>query len=87
MDRAIATQPNSITAIDHGIDRVEHILGGFVLDLTNYAYPVWNEVDTTSTEFKKTVQYFINHNVYFDGTIIAPVFLYDAQRWVRLLAG
>lgn len=65
---------NSITAIDYGIDRVEHILGGFVLDSTNYAYPVWNEVDTTSTDFKKTVQYFIDHNVYFDGTIIAPVF-------------
>lgn len=65
---------NSITAIDYGIDRVEHILGGFVLDSTNYAYPVWNKVDTASTDFKKTVQYFKDHNVYFDGTIIAPVF-------------
>ncbi len=65
---------NSITAIDYGIDRVEHILGGFVLDPNTSAYPVWNKVDTTSSEFKKTVQYFIDHNVYFDGTIIAPVF-------------
>lgn len=65
---------NSITAIDHGIDRVEHILGGFVLDSTKSAYPVWNKVDTASTDFKRTVQYFLNHNVYFDGTIIAPVF-------------
>lgn len=65
---------NSITAIDYGIDRVEHILGGFVLDPNTSAYPVWNKVDTTSIEFKKTVQYFIDHNVYFDGTIIAPVF-------------
>lgn len=65
---------NSITAIDYGIDRVEHILGGFVLDSTKYAYPVWNKVDTSSTDFKKTVQYFIDHKVYFDGTIIAPVF-------------
>ena len=65
---------NSITAIDYGIDRVEHILGGFVLDSTTYAYPVWNKVDTTSSSFKKTVQHFIDHNVYFDGTIIAPVF-------------
>lgn len=65
---------NSITAIYSGIDRVEHILGGFVLDSTKYAYPVWNGVDTTSTDFKKTVQYFIDHGVYFDGTIIAPVF-------------
>jgi len=65
---------NSITAIDYGIDRVEHILGGFVLDSTQYAYPVWNNVDTTSSKFKKTVQYYLDHNVYFDATIIAPVY-------------
>lgn len=65
---------NSIDAIDMGIDRVEHILGGFVLDSTQYAYPVWNNVDTTSTDFKKTVQYFIDHGVYFDATMIAPVY-------------
>lgn len=65
---------NSITAIDYGIDRVEHILGGFVLDSTQHAYPVWNKVDTTSTDFKKTVQYYLDHNVYFDATMIAPVY-------------
>ena len=65
---------NSITAIDSGIDRVEHILGGFVLDSTQYAYPVWNKVDTTSQAFKKTVQYYLDHGVYFDATMIAPVY-------------
>lgn len=65
---------NSITAINYGIDRVEHILGGFVLDSTQYAYPVWNKVDTTSTSFKKTVQYYLDHEVYFDATINAPVY-------------
>lgn len=65
---------NSVTAIDLGIDRVEHILGGFVLDSTQYAYPVWNKVDTTSQAFKKTVQYYLDHDVYFDATINAPVY-------------
>lgn len=65
---------NSITAIDLGIDRVEHILGGFVLDSTQYAYPVWNKVDTTSQAFKQTVQYYLDHGVYFDATINAPVY-------------
>lgn len=65
---------NSVTAIDYGIDRVEHILGGFVLDTTRYAYPVWNKVDTTSLAFRKTVQYYLDHNVYFDATTIAPVY-------------
>lgn len=65
---------NSIDAIDMGIDRVEHILGGFVLDPEKRAYPVWNKVDTASADFKKTVQYFIDHGVYFDATINAPVY-------------
>lgn len=65
---------NSITAIDMGIDRVEHILGGFVLDTTRSAYPVWNLVDTTASAFRKTVQYFLDHGVYFDATITAPVY-------------
>jgi len=65
---------NSITAIDLGIDRVEHILGGFVLDSTQYAYPVWNNVDTTSQDFKRTMQYYLDHDVYFDATINAPVY-------------
>ncbi|NGP89397.1 amidohydrolase family protein [Fodinibius halophilus] len=65
---------NAITAIDAGIDRVEHILGGFVLEPDRYAYPVWNKVDTTSKDFKKTVQYYLDHNVYFDATINAPVY-------------
>lgn len=65
---------NSIEAIDLGIDRVEHILGGFVLNPEQYAYPVWNKVDTTSADFKKTVQYFLDNEVYFDATINAPVY-------------
>jgi imidazolonepropionase-like amidohydrolase len=70
---------NSIDAIDMGIDRVEHILGGFVLDSTQRAYPVWNEVDTTSADFKKTVQYFIDHGIYFDATINAPVYFTELK--------
>ncbi len=65
---------NSIDAIDMGIDRVEHILGGFVLDPQQYAYPVWNRVDTASADFKKTVRHFLDHGVYFDATINAPVY-------------
>lgn len=65
---------NSIDAIDMGIDRVEHILGGFVLDRNRPAYPVWNKVDTTSADFKKTVRYFLDNGVYFDATINAPVY-------------
>lgn len=52
---------NSVEAIGAGIDRVEHILGGYVLDPEQGAYPVWNQVDTTSSEFKRTVQLFLDN--------------------------
>jgi imidazolonepropionase-like amidohydrolase len=65
---------NSIDAIDSGIDRVEHILGGFVLDSTRSAYSVWNKADTTSTAFKETVQYYLDHKVFYDATVNAPVY-------------
>lgn len=65
---------NSREAIQMGIDRVEHILGGDVLDPQKSAYPVWNEVDTTSEDFRATVDRFLDHQVYFDATITAPVY-------------
>ncbi len=84
----IENSTNSITAINLGIDRIEHILGGFVLDSTRYAYPVWVNADTSTTAFKKTVEYFIDHHVYFDPTINAPVYYMARKeeildRWVN----
>lgn len=65
---------NAVEAIESGIDRVEHILGGYVLDRERSAYPVWNEVDTTSQSFKRTVQMYLDNEVFFDATMIAPVY-------------
>lgn len=65
---------NAVEAIEAGIDRVEHILGGYVLDRERSAYPVWNRVDTTSAEFRKTVQLYLDNEVFFDATMIAPVY-------------
>ncbi|MES3628758.1 MAG: amidohydrolase family protein [Longimonas sp.] len=65
---------NAQDAIRMGIDRVEHILGGHVLDRERPAYPVWNEVDTTSTAFRAIVQTFLDHRVHFSATMTAPVY-------------
>ena len=65
---------NSKDAIRMGIDRVEHILGGHVLDREQPAYPVWNEVDTTSAEFQSIVDMFLDHRVHFSATMTAPVY-------------
>ena len=70
---------NSVDAIKMGIDRVEHILGGYPLDRDQAAYPVWNEVDTTDSEFRNIVDLFLEHEVYFDATLTAPVYFTELK--------
>lgn len=65
---------NSRDAIRMGIDRVEHILGGHVLDPEQAAYPVWNQVDTTDAAFRAIVDKFLKYRVHFNATITAPVY-------------
>lgn len=77
VDSGARGSTNSVDAIEAGIDRIEHILGGYVLDREQSAYPVWNQVDTTSAEFRRTVELFLDNEVYFDPTITAPIYLTD----------
>lgn len=72
---------NAIDAIARGIDRVEHILGGRALSPDSPAYPHWVRVDTASPEFKEIVSHFLEHRVYFDPTITAPVYFID---WTKI---
>src|SRR5690606_38082759 len=75
VDSGARGSTNSVDAIEAGIDRIEHILGGYVLDRTQPAYPVWNQVDTASAEFRRTVQLFLDNEVYYDPTVTAPIYL------------
>lgn len=75
VDSGARGSTNSVDAIEAGIDRIEHILGGYVLDREQSAYPVWNQVDTTSAEFRRTVQLFLDNEVYYDPTVTAPIYL------------
>lgn len=70
---------NSADAIPMGLDRVEHILGGPVLDPERAAYPVWNQVDTASAEFREVVDLFLDHQVHFSATITAPVYFTELK--------
>ncbi len=70
---------NSADAIAMGIDRVEHILGGPVLDPEEGAYPVWNQVDTTDAAFREVVELFLDNDVYFNATITAPIYLTELE--------
>lgn len=75
VDSGARGSTNSVDAIEAGIDRIEHILGGYVLDREQSAYPVWNQVDTTSADFRRTVQLFLDNEVYYDPTVTAPIYL------------
>ena len=75
VDSGARGSTNSVDAIEAGIDRIEHILGGYVLDRTQPAYPVWNQMDTASAAFKRTVQLFLDNEVYYDPTVTAPIYL------------
>ena len=74
LDSGFRGTTNAREAIQMGIDRVEHILGGHALDPEQPAYPVWNEVDTTDAEFRAIAQKFIDYEVHFTPTLTAPVY-------------
>jgi len=74
LDSGFRGSTNSVDAIRMGIDRIEHILGGYVLDPEQPAYPVWNRVDTTEAGFRAIVRDFIEHRVHFSATVTAPVY-------------
>jgi hydroxyacylglutathione hydrolase len=79
VDSGFRGTTNSADAIALGIDRVEHILGGRVLDREQAAYPVWNRVDTTDAAFREVVRLFLDNEVFFDPTITAPVYFTELE--------
>jgi imidazolonepropionase-like amidohydrolase len=62
---------NPETAIDMGIDRIEHFLGGDQLPATAPAYDSLPTASPDASAFDRITQHFRNHNVYFDATITA----------------
>ncbi|CAN5662350.1 amidohydrolase family protein [soil metagenome] len=79
VDSGARGSTNSVEAIEAGIDRIEHILGGYVLDREQAAYPVWNQVDTTSAAFRRTVDLFLERGIHFNPTITAPVYFTELE--------
>jgi imidazolonepropionase-like amidohydrolase len=79
VDSGARGSTNSVEAIEAGINRIEHILGGHALDREQAAYPVWNRVDTASAEFRRTVALFLERGVYLNPTITAPVYFTELE--------
>ena len=71
LDSGYNNSVNPATAIDMGIDRIEHFLGGDGMPDTTSAYASLARITPDMPEFKAIVQKFIEHGVCFDATISA----------------
>jgi imidazolonepropionase-like amidohydrolase len=79
VDSGARGSTNAVEAIEAGIHRIEHILGGYVLDREQAAYPVFNQVDTASADFRRTVELYLERGVYLNPTITAPVYFTELE--------
>ncbi|MFK7819337.1 MAG: amidohydrolase family protein [Planctomycetaceae bacterium] len=71
LDSGYRGSVNPRDAIEMGIDRIEHFLGGDAMPATRSAYASLAKITTDMPEFKKQVQLFIDRGTYFDCTITA----------------
>jgi imidazolonepropionase-like amidohydrolase len=62
---------NPRDAIMMGIDRVEHFMGGDALPATRSAYASLVDLKVDSPEFRRIIQLYLKHHVYFDATLTA----------------
>ncbi len=68
---------NPSMAIDLGIDRIEHFLGGDAMTADRPAYSSLAGIQPHMPEFKQIVQKFVDKQVYFDATITAYGYFSD----------
>ena len=62
---------NPKTAIEMGIDRIEHFIGGDALPNKQSAYATLQNLDPNTALLDKQIDLFISNGVYFDATLTA----------------
>jgi len=62
---------NPRDAIDMGIDRIEHFLGGDAIPNTQSAYATLQDLDVNDPAIDKQIDHFIDNGVFFDATLTA----------------
>ena len=71
VDSGFRNSINPKDAIELGIDRIEHFLGGDQLPPTRSAYSSMLDVDITAPEFAEICDLYVARGVYFDATMSA----------------
>ncbi len=81
LDSGFRNSVNPSTAIDMGIDRIEHFLGGDAMPDNRSAYSSLARITADMPEFKAIVQKFIDTDTYFDATITAYGYFGDREQF------
>ncbi|MEI8213620.1 MAG: amidohydrolase family protein [Planctomycetota bacterium] len=71
LDSGFRNSVNPRDAIDMGIDRIEHFLGGDAMPGTNSAYDSLGAITADMPEYQAIVRKFIEHGTVFDATLTA----------------
>jgi len=80
LDSGINDTINPRDAIDLGIDRIEHFLGGDAMPPERTAYDSFPNVRVDSPEFRAIVARYLEHRVYFDATLSAYGYFGDRKQ-------
>lgn len=75
LDSGYRNSVNPKDAIDMGIDRIEHFLGGDALPSTRSAYQSLQNLQPGTAAYESIVDHFIKNGVYFDATLTAYGYL------------
>lgn len=71
LDSGFRNSVNPIDAIDMGIDRIEHFLGGEAMPGTRSAYESLGGITADMPEYQAIVRKYIEHGTVFDATLTA----------------
>lgn len=75
LDSGYRSSVNPRDAIEMGIDRIEHFIGGDAMPDTRSAYSSLPEIEASDPRYQKEVQLFIDKGVFFDATLTAYGYL------------
>jgi imidazolonepropionase-like amidohydrolase len=75
LDSGYRNSVNPKDAIDMGIDRIEHFLGGDALPNSTSAYQSLQNLQPGTPAYRQIVQHFIDNGIYFDATLTAYGYL------------
>lgn len=79
LDSGFRDTVNPRDAIRMGIDRVEHFLGGDAMPADKPAYDSFGDVRIGTPEFKRIVDLFVEHRVFFDATLTGYGYFGDRE--------